>query len=177
MDRQRLAVTLTVLLGIGVVSCSSSQEPPLGLGSAPVPESQEDIDSILEAMPVELDGLVGTVSGNEVSYGEGGMGEVSGSMETFLRVMTVGGEEYGTGARFVEAIVEAGGIEIEEQELDPAAPLVYVAGVTPAGEVEYASVMWADPASPYVLLIQGTSEEQRAALIGAYVNAASAARG
>lgn len=184
--RPRLvALVLAVLALIGAGSCTSdegdpattgssvSDQPPWGLGAAPVPTSEEEIDAVLAAMPTELDGLTGTVGGNEIGYGEGGMGEVSGSMETFLRVMTIGGEEFGSGASFIEAIVQAGGIEIEGQDLDPDAPIVYVAGVTPAGETEYASVMWAEPSSSYVLLIQGTSTEQRAALVAAYEAAAA----
>lgn len=151
--------------------------PPWGLATAPLPGSQADIEALLGAMPTELDGLTRTSGGNEVGYGEGGMGEVSGSMETFLRVMTIGGEEFGAGAPFIEAIVEAGGIEIEAQELDPDAPVVYMAGVTPAGGSEYASVMWAEPSSTYVLLIQGTSTEQRAALVAAYEAAAASTLG
>jgi len=184
-----VALLLAVLALIGAGSCTSdggdpattgasvSDQPPWGLETAPVPTSEEEIDAVLAAMPTELDGLTGTIGGNEIGYGEGGMGEVSGSMETFLRVMTIGGEEFGAGAPFIEAIVQAGGIEIEAQELDPDAPIVYMAGVTPAGESEYASVMWAEPSSTYVLLIQGTSTEQRAALVAAYEAAAASTLG
>jgi len=158
-------------------TASVSDQPPWGLAATPVPTNQEEIDAVLAAMPTEVDGLMGTVGGNEIGYGEGGMGEVAGSMETFLRIMTIGGEEYGEGAAFIEAIIQGGGIEIEGQELDPEAPIVYVAGLTPTGEVTYASVMWAEPAAPYVLLIQGTSPEQRAALVAAYEDAAASVLG
>lgn len=156
---------------------SASDGPPWGLLSAPVPDSQEEIDAVIAAMPGELDGLTATAEGNEVAYGESGMGEVSGAMETFLRIMTIGGDEFGQGASFIEAIAETGGLEIEGQDLDPDAPIVYLAGLTPAGDVTYASVMWADPSAPYVLLIQGTSPEQRASLVAAYERAAASALG
>jgi hypothetical protein len=152
---------------------SPASEPPWGLDAAPLPETETDVSAVLAAMPTELDGMTGTIQGNEIDYGDSGMGEIAGSMETFLRVMTLGGEDFGTGAPFIEAIVQSGGIQVEGQELDPQAALVYVAGTTPAGEVDYASIMWANPDSRYVLLIQATSPEQRAALIEAYVDAAT----
>jgi hypothetical protein len=37
--------------------------------------------------------------------------------------------------------------------------------------------MWADPSAPYVLLIQGTSPDQREALVAAYEQAATTALG
>jgi hypothetical protein len=54
---------------------------------------------------------------------------------------------------------------------------VYLAGLTPAGDITYAGMMWAEPASPYVLLIQGSSSEQREMLIAAYEQAASTSLG
>jgi hypothetical protein len=156
---------------------SSALGPPWGLLSTPVPGSQEEIDAVIAAMPDEVEGLTATAQGNEIAYGESGMGEVSGSMETFLRIMTIGGDEFGQGAPFIEAIAETGGLEVEGQDLDPDASIVFLAGLTPAGDVTYASVMWADPSAPYVLLIQGTSPEQRAALVAAYEQAAATALG
>jgi hypothetical protein len=188
-----LAIPIALVVGLlAATACSSSDgdastpatttasvsdQPPWGLDATPVPTSQEEMDAVLAAMPTQLDGLTGAVGGNEIGYGEGGMGEVAGSMETFLRIMTIGGQEYGEGASFIEAIIQGGGIEIEAQELDPEAPIVYVAGLTPTGDVTYASVMWADPAAPYVLLIQGTSPQQRDALVAAYEDAAATALG
>lgn len=187
--RTLVAPLLALLTLVGAASCTSdedapattggvaSDQPPWGLETTPVPASQAEIDAVLGAMPTELDGLSGVVAGNEIGYGDGGMGEVSGSMETFLRVMTIGGEDFGEGAPFIDAIVQAGGIEIEAQDLDPDAQVVYVAGTTPTGGVEYASVMWAEPTAPYVLLIQGTSPEQRAVLVAAYQAAAASTLG
>lgn len=176
---------------MGLVACTTSSddrsaspidspadaEAPWGLDDAPLPENQADIASLLEAMPTQVGNLEGEVQGNEIAYGDGGMVEIAGGMETFVRVMTLGGEEYGTGAPFIGAIVQNGGIQIESQDLDPSAPVVYVAGVTPAGDTEYATAMWADPGSRYVVLIQGTSREERAALVSAYRQAASEALG
>jgi len=189
MNVPRIPALLMVGLLLVVPACSSdgdgsasadgapATEPPWGLDETPVPTSQEEIDEVLGAMPTDLDGLTGAVGGNEIGYGAGGMGEVAGSMETFLRIMTIGGEEYGQGASFIGAIVQGGGIEVEGQELDPEAPIVYLAGLTPAGDITYASMMWAEPASPFVLLIQGTSPEQREMLIAAYEQAAATALG
>lgn len=191
MNVPRISALLVVGLLLIVPACSSDgggsgspdassttpMEPPWGLDEIQVPTSQEEIDAVLAAMPTELDGLTGAAGGNEIGYGEGGMGEVAGSMETFLRIMTIGGEGYGEGASFISAIVQGGGIEIEGQELDPDAPIVYLAGLTPTGDITYASMMWAEPASSYVLLIQGTSPEQREMLIAAYEQAAETALG
>jgi hypothetical protein len=154
-------------------AASPTRAAPWGLDATLVPESEAEIDAVLAAMPPEIDGVPGEVQGNEIDYGDRGMGEMAGSMETFLRVMTLGGEEYGTGAAFVGAIVQNGGIDIEAQELGADAPLVYVAGSTPAGGSTYFSVMWAAPDAPYVMLIQATSDAQRLALVRAFQDAAA----
>jgi hypothetical protein len=172
---------------IGIVACTSTptsggtSKPaasptgvaPWGLDATPLPESEAEIDAVLSAMPAEIDGLPGEVQGNEIDYGERGMGEMAGSMETFMRVMTLGGQEYGTGAAFVGAIAQNGGIDIEAQELAADAPLVYVAGSTPASGTTYFSVMWAAPDARHVMLIQAVSDAQRLALVRAFQAAAA----
>lgn len=153
-------------------------QAPWGLEAVLLPDSERAITGMLAAMPAEMEGLARQpIVGSEVDYGDRGMGGMAGSMEVFLRVMTLGGPgtEFGTGAPFVRAMVDSGGIGSESKNLDPNAPLVYAAGTTPAGDTTYYSAMWAAPDSRYVFLVQATSEAQRVALIEAFIRASTAA--
>lgn len=152
-------------------------QAPWGLEAVPLPDSERAVKSLLASMPAEIEGLPRQpIVGSEVDYGDRGMGRMAGSMEVFLRVMTLGGPgtQFGTGAPFVRAMVDSGGIGSESKNLDPNAPLVYAAGTTPAGDTTYYSAMWAAPDSRYVFLVQATSEGQRLALVEAFTEAAGA---
>lgn len=150
---------------------------PWGLEDVQLPDSERAVKAMLAAMPAEIEGLSRQpIVGSEVDYGDSGMGGMAGSMEVFLRVMTLGGPgtDYGTGAPFVRAMVDSGGIGSESKNLDAKAPMVYAAGAMPAGDTTYYSMMWAAPDSRFVFLVQATSESQRAALIEAFTRATTA---
>jgi hypothetical protein len=151
-------------------------EPPWGVDPATLPTSDDEIEAVLTSMPEQVAGLTKQPpTGNEVGYGDTGMGEMAGSMEVFLRVMDLGGKNaYGTGAPFLEAMVDTGDTGGEVAQLDPDGDLVYAAGTTAAGDVDYTTAMWAAPDSRYVFLVQGTTQDERAALIAAFNDAVAA---
>jgi hypothetical protein len=155
----------------------TASDAPWGLEAVALPSSGSDVRALLEAMPAQLDGLAKQpVTGGEAAYGDTGMGQMAGSMETFLRVMDLGGSsdnEYGTGGPFVEAMVRSGDIGNGGSATDADAGLVWAAGRA-SGSKDYYTVMWASPDSRYVFLAQGTSEAQRLALIDAFKSAAAA---
>jgi hypothetical protein len=148
-------------------------EPPWGVDPATLPTSSDEVEAVLASMPARVAGLTKQPpTGNEVGYGDTGMGEMAGSMEVFLRVMDLGGKSaYGTGAPFLEAMVDTGDTGGEAAQLDADGDLVYAAGTTTVGHVDYATAMWAAPDSRYVFLVQGTTEDERAALIAAFNDA------
>jgi hypothetical protein len=181
-----VALTAAVLTGCSgssspvattaAASTTASEPPPWGLDAVALPSTQREIEALLEAMPAEVAGLPKQpVSANEAAYGDAGMGQMSGSMETFLRVMDLGGSagnEYGTAAPFIGALVDNGDIGNEGASLETDGPIVWAAGHT-AGSTDYYSVMWGEPDSRYVFLIEGTSEAERLALIEAFTAAAT----
>jgi hypothetical protein len=154
-------------------SASSTLDAPWGLDPAALPLTEKQVEELLDAMPDTLQGLTAVRTGNEVGYGNTGMGELAGSMEVFLRAMDLGGRgDYGTGAPFIQAMADTGGVGSGASQLDPAAPLVFAVGSTP-GATTYYSAMWAVPDSRYVFLVQATSEEERLALVEAFKAASS----
>jgi hypothetical protein len=170
-----LAPACTGTDGGGTPTSATVATPPWGVDPATLPTSDDEVEAVLASMPEQVAGLAKQPqTGNEVGYGDTGMGEMAGSMEVFLRVMDLGGENaYGTGAPFLEAMVDTGDTGGEAAQLDPDGDLVYAAGTTTVGDVRYATAMWAAPDSRYVFLVQGTTEDERAALIAAFNDAAA----
>lgn len=168
---------VVLVLAVGFTACGSNgdrspgapvDEPPWGLDTIDLPDDAASIETVLEAMPERVAGLARLeVRANEVHY-EG---------DTAIRVINLRDTDLQAASvlEYARGLSESGEVEVEQEELDEDARLVYVVcNSTGDGRRAYC-VLWGAPDSEWVFAAKADSPEARKALVQAFVEASSRA--
>jgi hypothetical protein len=143
-----------------------SDGPPWALTGIEMPDTEEAVIAVLEALP-EIDGRQPTLLRDEeslgVDYGEsesGGVGIGAWPDDEPTKLL----------AQVIEHMTAEGpaeGLTVEASALDPNGDLVWVAST----DTETFGLLWADPDGSWVFNLAGDSAEFRVRLIQAFITA------
>lgn len=131
-----------------------------------LPDDAASVEAVLAAMPERVAGLARLeVSPNEVDY-EG---------DTTVRVINLRGPDPQATSvlEFAGRLSESGEVEVEQEQLDEDARLVYVVCNSSADGRRVYCVSWGGPESEWLFAAKADSPEARKALVQAFVEASS----
>lgn len=187
----RVMLPVVLLLAVGSAACGSNpdrspgapvDEPPWGLDRIDLPDDAASVEAVLAAMPERVAGL-GRLEGgpNEADY-EGDADihviQLTGPTENMRATNVL------EALRLLSQAGEVGEIEVEQEQLDEDARLVYVIANATAGSEYQGSVRnvrrvyvvsWGAPDSEFLFGAKANSSEARKALVQAFVEASSQA--
>ena len=175
-----LCLCLALLAG----SCggdASTDEPPWGLDAIDMPDTVEEVQAAISALPGEIDGLSrsggGILGGSAgVMYGESGIFWIV-QVQPTEQIEMLGMPGVNTPTDWLESVGSGKSVDRSIEERALTGGLLWVASSseweTAPGQMGTAYLLdWAQPGGDFAFFIQAGSEAGRIALVEAFITAA-----